>query len=183
MEDSTAPTLSSTQPAADATDVAPNTPLQVTFSEPMLPSTVLVELFPSVPLGSPSWNADATIVTYTPQEPLLLGTTYTATVTGKDVAGNSLAEGTTFGFTVVPDTTAPNITSTSPSHGDTDVDPTAPVIITFSELMDVGTVSVTVASGGGHPAHLGRGRHQRHRDSPGGRPGLRDGVLGGGRRQ
>ncbi|MBT2513741.1 Ig-like domain-containing protein [Arthrobacter sp. ISL-30] len=80
------------------------------------------------------------------------GTKYTATIKGgssgvKDAAGNALAADKTWTFTTASagagDTTAPTVTETSPAADARDVAVTANVTGTFSEAMDLSTVTPT----------------------------------------
>jgi len=88
--DTTPPTVVATSPATTAAGVAAGAVLSVTFSEPMDVGTVTVTLTPSASLGVPAWSSGNKVVTYTPTAPLAPGTAYTASVAGKDLAGNAL---------------------------------------------------------------------------------------------
>ena len=103
LNDSLAPTVSSTNPLSGATGVAIIT---ASFSEAMNVSTVTnTNFFVNGPLssvgGSVAYNSTTHIARFTPTSPLAAGTTYTATIlTGvKDVAGNALAANYVWSFT------------------------------------------------------------------------------------
>jgi methionine-rich copper-binding protein CopC len=89
VADTTAPRMVSSSPANDASGIAINSNIAVTFSEAMDPSSVALSITPNVNLGSASFRS------------------------GKDVAGNALTGSSSFKFktatTTVPDTTAPGI--------------------------------------------------------------------------
>ena len=94
--DTTAPTLSSTDPANAATGVALNKLVRATFSEAMDPLTVSMTLnqgATSIP-GTVSYSGNT--VTFTPMASLIPSTLYTATVGAgaEDLAGNVLVPGT-----------------------------------------------------------------------------------------
>lgn len=103
VADTTPPTIVSTNPANGATDIAVNSTVVVTFSEAMNVATVAANLSPSLSLGTPVFSAGNTVATFTPISALSKGTAYTLTVSGQDLAGNSLSGTTTATFTTVPD--------------------------------------------------------------------------------
>lgn len=102
--DTTAPTVSSTNPANGATGVAVIT---ATFSEGMSAASVTTTTFtvsgpgPSAVLGTVAYNSSTYLATFTPTSALAAGTSYTATITTgvKDAAGNSLASAHPWSFT------------------------------------------------------------------------------------
>lgn len=95
--DTTPPSVLTSLPPSSATGVLADAQVSIGFSEPMSTGTVAVTLTPSTNLGTPSWSAGNTVVTFNPSAQLVLGTAYTVTVSGQDVAGNSLAA-TGWGF-------------------------------------------------------------------------------------
>ncbi|HEX5030459.1 MAG TPA: ice-binding family protein [Candidatus Eisenbacteria bacterium] len=102
--DTTAPTVSSTNPANGATGVAIIT---ASFSEAMNASTITTTTFalsgpgPTAITGTVAYNTTTHIATFTPASALTASTTYTATITtgAKDVAGNPLASNHVWTFT------------------------------------------------------------------------------------
>ncbi len=90
-----APTVSSTSPVADATGVAVDTTVSVTFSEAMDAVTITTSSFTLDSVsGSVSYDSGTYTATFTPSANLAANTTYTATLSTAitDVAGNPLAE-------------------------------------------------------------------------------------------
>ena len=83
--------------------------------------------------------------TFTPDAPLRVDTTYTATITTgiTDLAGNHLAQDYVWSFTTAPaaDDLAPYVLFTTPTDGATEVLPGAEVVVAFSEPMDPATLS------------------------------------------
>jgi hypothetical protein len=105
--DTTAPTVSSTFPAATvpvATGIVVNANITATFSEVMDPSTITAATFTlkqgTTPISGAVSNAGTT-ATFNPNSNLAANTVYTATVTTgvKDLAGNALASNYVWSFT------------------------------------------------------------------------------------
>ncbi len=147
--DTTAPTVTFTDPANGDTGVATNKKIAATFSESMDPLTITTTTFtvtgPGVtPVAGTMVYAGAT-ATFTPKGGLAGTTTYTATITtgAKDLAGNALASDYVWTFTTgaAPDTTAPTVTLTNPVDAATDVILSKKVQATFSEAMDPLTIT------------------------------------------
>jgi methionine-rich copper-binding protein CopC len=111
--DTTAPRIASSSPANDASGIAINSNIAVTFSEAMDPSSVALSITPNVNLGSVSFRSGNASVEFNPPTDFSGDTTYAVNVSGKDVAGNALTGSSSFKFktaiTTVPDTTAPGI--------------------------------------------------------------------------
>ena len=152
--DTTPPTVTSVSPANNATSVATNATVQVTFSEAMDPATITSTNIvlrntgtSAVVPATVTYNSTTNVATLTPTGPLSNSTGYTLTVTTavKDVAGNSLASQFTSQFTTaaLADTTAPTITARNPSPNATNVATNTTVTVTFSESMDASTINGT----------------------------------------
>jgi len=151
--DVTAPTVTNVVPADNATNVATNTTVRVTFSEPMDQTTInttnitLRTTSPSVAVtGTVSYDAATRVATFTPSAPLASSTDYTVTVTTgvKDASGNALASQFVSDFTTASsDVTAPTIVSRVPTAGATGVAVNTNVTVTFSEVMDAATINTT----------------------------------------
>jgi hypothetical protein len=109
--DTTAPTISSLSPAANATGVARGTSVSVTFSEAMNTSTINAGTFTltnnstgAVVNATLSYSSNQRRATLTPSANLAARTTYTARVLGgssgvADLAGNRLASTRVWSFT------------------------------------------------------------------------------------
>jgi hypothetical protein len=104
--DTTAPTVSSTNPVDGATGVAVIT---ATFSEPMSASTISAATFSvvgpgatAVP-GAVTYNSVTDMAIFTPNSALADGTSFSATISvgAKDVAGNALASSKVWTFATV----------------------------------------------------------------------------------
>jgi len=102
--DTIPPTVISTDPLNNATSVATNKVVALTFSEAMDPLTLNTTTF-TLKQGTTSVSGtvaySGTNATFTPSNILAPGTTYTATITtgAKDIAGNALAANSVWSFT------------------------------------------------------------------------------------
>ncbi|MBI5186640.1 MAG: Ig-like domain-containing protein [Nitrospinae bacterium] len=150
-KDTTAPTVSFTNPANGATGVALNQQVAATFSEAMDPVTITTANFTLMQGATPVAGAVTYVgvtATFTPASNLTASTAYTATITtvAKDLAGNALAVDKVWSFTTgaATDTTAPTVSSTVPVDGATMVVLNQQVAATFSEAMD--PVTITTAT-------------------------------------
>jgi methionine-rich copper-binding protein CopC len=149
--DTTAPTLTSSIPSNSAASIAVNSNIRLTFSEKMDTASVSVIADPNSDLGDPAWNAAGTELRFDPPANLETSSDYTLNIAGKDVAGNALAatsvQFTTAGDSNPPppaDTTAPTIVSTSPDDGSSGKAINSNILVTFSEAMNPGSVSVSI---------------------------------------
>jgi hypothetical protein len=154
--DITPPTVTATSPANGATGVSGTANVTATFSEALDATTINATTFElrdsanALVAAAVTYNATTRVATLNPTPTLTPGAIYTATVKGgatdprvKDVAGNALAANVTWSFTILPDTAAPTVTSTSPASGATGISRTANITATFSEAMDPASVSAS----------------------------------------
>lgn len=154
--DTTAPTLTATTPANNATGVSTNSSITVAFSEAIDAATINSNTFElrnasnsALITASITHNTSNNTATLTPNAALTGNTTYTVLVKGgttdprvKDTAGNALAANYSWSFTTnTPDTTAPTVTSTTPSSDATGVSTNTTATATFSEAIDAATIN------------------------------------------
>jgi len=147
--DTTAPTVTSTDPANGATNVALNNKVAVAFSKAMDPLTITPINFTLKQGGAPITGtvtyAGFTAI-FSPADNLAAGTTYTATITTgvRDLGGNTLVDGFVWSFTTgtTVDTTRPTVISRDPTNAATGVAINKKVAATFSEEMDPLTINV-----------------------------------------
>jgi hypothetical protein len=98
------PTITLTNPVNNATGVARNKVVSLTFSEAMAPLTINTSTF-TLKQGTTSVSGtvaySGTTATFTPESIMAAGVTYTAAITtaAKDMAGNALAANTVLSFT------------------------------------------------------------------------------------
>lgn len=151
--DTIAPSVESTTPANLADFVEINVSVSATFSEALAPATVtsttMTLMRGSTPVaGTVSYSGET--ATLAPLEPLEYETEYTATLAPDilDLAGNPLSEAYVWRFTTraAPDTISPTVMSRSPSPGEVGAAPDQGVTVTFSEPMDVASVTTSTFS-------------------------------------
>lgn len=104
-----APTMVSSDPAANAQGIPVNSAISAVFSEPMDPATFIAGVmtvtspeFGDV-AGNISYDEATRTAVFTPSTPLISGTTYNATLanTVKDIHGNVIASSSTWSFRTV----------------------------------------------------------------------------------
>ncbi|MBN1190252.1 MAG: Ig-like domain-containing protein [Dehalococcoidales bacterium] len=145
QSDVTPPSITSVSPQSEAEDVDIMTAIEAAFSEIMDVSTITPE---SMVLGSGikgtiQFNGNTAV--FTPAEPLEYGTVYTVRITTevKDASGNAMADEYIWKFKTLPepDITAPAVVSVTPLDGSIDMAVGTAITVTFSEVMDAGSVS------------------------------------------
>jgi methionine-rich copper-binding protein CopC len=150
--DTTAPTLVALSPASGAVNVSIAATIQLTFSEPLDPTTldttnITVAVGGVDIAGTLAVNASNTIATFTPGAPLSYAATYTVTVKTAvtDRVGNSFVANDirTFATAETPDTTPPTVASIVPADTAVGVAVNAVVVYTFNEAMDPTTLNST----------------------------------------
>jgi len=100
--DITPPAVASTEPAAAAVGMAVGTPIRIVFSERMDPSSIDgASLSVNGITGAVSYDDATNTATFTPDMPLLPGTSYTVTAAGtvKDADGNAMRNPYSWSFT------------------------------------------------------------------------------------
>ncbi len=152
VADTTAPTVSSTSPAPDATGVSTTAQPSVSFSEAMAAGTVTAMTVSPDAGCTPTLDGTGTLLTCTTAAPLAPSTQYTVTIAAsqaRDLAMNPMAAPFSFSFTTgaTADMTPPTVVSMRPSDGGQPLNPT--MVAVFSEPMDKsstqGAVSTTPA--------------------------------------
>ena len=161
--DSTPPTVTSTDPLNLATNVAITQKVNATFSKAMDPTTLTSTTYtvtqgtpPTAVAGAVTYNSATLVATFSPTANLTSGTKYTATVTtgAKDVAGNALAANYVWTFNVGG--VAPQVVSTNPQNGGTNLCIPLMISATFDKLMDPLTIipaNFTLAGPGTTPVN------------------------------
>ena len=165
------PTVTHTTPATTrpgpTLNVPVNTAIRATFNEDMAPATLTAGSTFTLtgPGATPVAGAlvpvtyASRIATFHPAKALVVGETYTATITtaAKNLAGNALASNYVWTFKTVADTTLPTVTLVNPANGDLGVCLQKTVTAAFSEAMDsttlnsspAGTLPTFTLNGGG----------------------------------
>ncbi len=143
------PYVESTTPTDGAGEAPLKQNLQIVFSKPMSPTTVLLSDESATGLTfTPLWNADNTILNYTHPD-FDYGQTLTFTISGQDQLGLPLGPGvvpatwsfTTYGF--------PYVESTIPAAGAGDVPIDQDLQVVFNKPMNPATVSLSASGSGG----------------------------------
>ena len=144
--DTTPPTVTATDPLNLAVNVPVAQKVNATFSKAMDPTTLTSTTYtltsgtPAVAVpGTVSYVVATMVVTFTPTSNLAPSTKYTATVTtgAKDVAGNALAANYVWSFTTTAGPAiAPQVVSTNPLNGGSNLCIPLTISATFDKLMD-----------------------------------------------
>jgi hypothetical protein len=114
------PTLAVFDPPNNATGVETAKPISVTFSEPMLSTSITGSVMQVTSGGVPvdgTVTVAGNVATFTPARPLAFGTAFTVTITtgAQDLASNALAAGQVINFVTNFAPAAPEIVS--PANG------------------------------------------------------------------
>jgi hypothetical protein len=100
----TPPQVTSTTPAPGATGVSTSTPVSATFDEPINPGSLDFSLATesgSQVAGTASYDDVTQTATFSPSSPLASSTSYTASISATDLAGNTISPPVTWSFTTV----------------------------------------------------------------------------------
>jgi hypothetical protein len=135
--DHSPPTIVSIKPAPNDIGVRTDGKITVTFSEPMLATSItasVIELFSGGVAVDGTVTVDGSIATFTPARPLEFGTPYSVTVTGgaQDLVSNALVAGQSFNFITNFQPTAPDVIF--PANGATGV--ARPVVLRWTPSSD-----------------------------------------------
>jgi O-glycosyl hydrolase len=155
----TAPTVTSTTPANNATGVPVGTAISATFSRAMNISTVTSAAFTltatggSAVAGTVSYNASTLTATFTPSASLAYNTQYTASLTASATASDGAAMSASYSwlFTTAA-APAPVVSTVTPADGSTGVSIGTTVTATFSTAMNASSITAstfTLAAQGG----------------------------------
>ncbi|MCX6538217.1 MAG: DNA/RNA non-specific endonuclease [Acidobacteria bacterium] len=153
-----APSVSSTTPAASATNVSVNSTIAINFSESVTAWASAFSL--ECPGGSPQaftqTASPATTFTLTPTSPLPAGATCAVKVTAAQVTDtdtvdppDNMVSDYSFTFTTAsPADAAPFVTSTTPANGAVNVAVASPIVINFSESVTASPAAFLLVCGG-----------------------------------
>jgi methionine-rich copper-binding protein CopC len=163
QSDTTAPTVTSFSPADATTGVAVGNNIVLTFSEAIARGTGTITIRSGSASGTIVESFDAatsnrisisgSTLTIDPTNNLAGNTRYFVLFSSgniRDLAGNAYRGTSTYDFTTVgsaTDTTAPTVTSFSPTDAATGVAVGNNIVLTFSEAIARGTGTITIRSG------------------------------------
>ncbi len=148
-DDTQPPFIRALSPPDGTTGVPVNARVSVVVSEPVNALSVGSEAIRlsaggvAVP-GSLALSTDRMTLTFTPTLPLATATLYTVEVGGfTDRSGNAVADLTaafTTAASAVADTARPSVVAVSPANNATGMSVTTPIVWTFNEIIDPGSV-------------------------------------------
>lgn len=153
-----APSVTTTTPAASATNIATNATITINFSESVTASASAFSI--ACPAGSPKTftqsASPATTFTLTPTSPLPNGTTCAVKVTANQITDtdaidppDQMAADFNFTFSTISIAdVAPSVVSTVPANGASNVGVTSPIVINFSESVSASGAAFALACGG-----------------------------------
>jgi methionine-rich copper-binding protein CopC len=139
---SPAPVIASRTPATNATGVAANSTVQVTFTKAVDPTKSTLSLVNASGVAVAGVLATtSTTVTFTPSALLAANTKYTATVGASSPLGTPMTP-SAWAFTTE---TAPTVSTITPANGATNVSNLTTVRATFSKGVNQGSIRIGVA--------------------------------------
>jgi methionine-rich copper-binding protein CopC len=143
---SPAPVIASRTPVANATGVAANSTVQVTFTTAVDPTKSTLSLVNGSGVAvAGALVKTSTTVTFTPSAVLAANTTYTATVGASSPLGTAMTP-SAWSFTTE---TAPTVSAITPTNGATGVTGTTTVKATFSKAVNPATIRIALADPSG----------------------------------
>jgi hypothetical protein len=150
----TPPMVTAESPGANATGVAQNSVLTVTFSKAVVASSIaftVADAAGNAVAGAVSYNSSTYTATFTPNANLATSTTYTATVSGvTDLSGNVMSPAFAWSFTTVSASVPPAVIAQTPAPGATGVAKGATISATFSKAIDDTTLSFVLKDTSGN---------------------------------
>ncbi|MEE9442698.1 MAG: Ig-like domain-containing protein [candidate division Zixibacteria bacterium] len=154
--DTTPPTIISTSPANNATNVPIDAEIHVIFSEAIDTSTISFSTINISPAINGTFGQNGDTITLTPAVQLSYSTQYSIAITTavSDISGNKLVSNYIWSFQTETDpaTLPPIVISTDPAGGETEVPVNAQISATFSKEIDITTLtpsSFTIDNGFG----------------------------------
>ncbi|MEV0353284.1 Ig-like domain-containing protein [Nonomuraea sp. NPDC050680] len=147
-DDQTPPAVVAVQPEAGAANAPVNSPLTVTFDEPIWdPVFSLKDQASTQVAGGTVMSADHKMLTFTPVQTLTASAQYLAEIREvTDEEGNT-ADPYSWSFTTEKDTTAPQVTTVAPVDGATQVSLKRKVTASFSESVSEVQFAVVDSAG------------------------------------
>ena len=141
------PVVVSTVPLNGATGITITSPIKVTFSKDMNPSTIttstfLVKYGTTLVPGKVTYYSNNHTAVFKPSASLKNGASYAVTITTgvKDTTGRSLASNYNWKFTTIKN---PGVVSTSPVNGATLISTSSVIKATFSQDMNPSTITAS----------------------------------------
>ena len=158
--DTPLPQIVSLTPADDAGSIAPDAPLTITFDEAVRAGqgSIVIHradgsIVETIAAGSAQVSISGAVVTVNPLGDLAYGTGYYVSIDAGAFVDLDSAQGSAFAglndpaswsFTTAPDTAAPQVDTFAPADDAGDVAATAPLVLTFDELVRKGTGAIVL---------------------------------------
>jgi hypothetical protein len=143
-----APYVLSVEPESGAQEVLLTSPITVTFSQPMDRASTREAFSMEAPGGRVvpgrfTWHEDDSVMVFTPEDDLDLGTEYTARIasTARSAVGQATLDAFLWTFRTLP---YPAIQETEPADGEIAAPPDTSFTIQFNTRMDVATIMPNV---------------------------------------
>lgn len=131
------PLILNSIPKNGANNVPTTAEIIVIFDKDISPPSIANLTFTPSVSGNVSYDSTTHTIVFKPSTALSKNTTYTMTVKGiTDTGGNAMSPTTINFITSEPDTTPPEIISTSPENNQKDIGHDTKIVIKFSELID-----------------------------------------------
>ncbi len=150
--DAQPPAVASTTPADKATGVAPSTKVTAVFARDIDASSLSLTLKNTSSgasvAGAVNYASTTRTATFTPTANLSGLTSYTATVSAKNISGVAMPSPQSWAFTTV-DSSPPVVTTTAPASGATGVAATTKVTATFDRDITASSLVMTLGTSGG----------------------------------
>jgi hypothetical protein len=152
LGDSTPPSVTSSAPFQNQTNVPVGANVSAHFSEPVINTTgsTISLMDVGAVQGAVTYDFPSRTAVFDPTDQLLPNTAYTFRVTSgvTDASGNALLPSFTLNFMTGADTLVPHVRATNPMNTDTNIAVTSNVIVTFDEaVMNVDTTSFQLNGG------------------------------------
>ncbi|QHT71575.1 T9SS type A sorting domain-containing protein [Rhodocytophaga rosea] len=155
--DTTAPTIVSVNPADDATNIAPDTELTITFSEPVQKGNGTIILTQgtssqTIDINSSAISISSAVLTINPETNFPSGASVSVLIIPgaiTDLAGNAFAgitDAATWNFTI-QDIIAPQLTAIFPEDNATGIAVNTNLVMSFDEEIKKGTGVITISDG------------------------------------
>ena len=145
------PVITTSKPAADATDVATATAPQVIFAKAVTSSSItwsVKDAGGTAVTGAATYDASTRTATFTPAAALNGSTKYTVTLSASSDSGTAMASPASWSFTTV-DTAPVSVNATTPADQATGVAANATVTATFDKAITQSSLAVTVKTAAG----------------------------------
>ncbi len=150
VSDTKPPVVTAATPSGGATGVAVNVLPGVTFSEPVVPASIVFTLSSGTTTVPCGMNYNGTVATFMPYTVLAFDTLYTATVSAgvKDLAGNPMQNDYVWSFiTGEADTVPPGVAAVFPAPGAANINAKPIISMMFTEVVDPATIAFSLTDG------------------------------------